>query len=66
MAQEQVQLSELTLEERMARDAAEVDVDHVYNATFPQDWREKLLRRSKQLRSIPVQFHGLRRAAKGE
>ncbi len=28
---EQVQLSELTLEERARRDGAEIDVDHVYH-----------------------------------
>ncbi len=31
MVQEQVRLSELTLEERAARDGAEVDVEHVYH-----------------------------------
>ncbi len=31
MVQEQVQLSDLTLEERARRDGAEIDVDHVYH-----------------------------------
>ena len=63
---EPVQLSELTREERMVRDAEEVDVDHVYNATFEQSWRERLLRRPKRLRAEPLEFRALRQAAEGE
>lgn len=60
MAQEQVQLSHLSKEERAVRDAADIDVDHVYNATFEQHWLKRLFRRPKRRRMIPLGFDALR------
>ncbi len=57
---EQVQLSHLSQAERAVKDAADVGVDHVYNATFEQHWLKRLFRRPKRRRMIPLGFDALR------